>query len=138
MKEGDYTVINGYEYKISIWTDMSDIRNVRNIYRITTKDKDAVDDSFTFDKISNEYYREVDPQTLGPVLKYSISYSYMGHPVCCVGKAGNNITLGLGMQDKEIAATLGFKETDRGVYTKTVDVSEVAMQQDTPQEVYFN
>lgn len=132
MKEGYYTIIDGKEYRVSIWTDMSDKSNVRNRYYICTENLGDADDTFTFDDSSKEYVKEIDKSSLGEVLDYRIQYFYNGYPVCRIGIAGDEITIGLGMKDKTVADSLGFTLYDRDGYIKKVNISEVEIKQDKP------
>ena len=128
MKEGYYTNINGYEYRLEQRKGAdSTFETV-----IITGDKAAADDTFSFDKERNSYIKVIDTKSVGAVLRYSISYYYQGHMVGRLGERDNYITIFLDYKDKDLAVELGFTEHDRTEFIKTVDVSEIEMKQNGP------
>lgn len=152
MKDGYYTSINGFEYKIEQRQCPNGIVNEGPGYAypykpsavtkfetvISTDDAEAADDTFSFDDITKQYIKVIDPKTVGEVNRYSISYYYKGHPVGRLGGRDGRIDIYLDYKDKDKAIELGFKEFDRNGFIKNVDISEVEMKQDGPYKAGFN
>ena len=143
LKEGNYTTIGGYEYKIEQRQSLEishDGPGYVYPYRptethkfetvIITYDKEATDETFTFDEEKEHYVKVIDPKTITEVVNYGISYYYKGHKVDKLGGRDKFITLYLDYKDSELAMELGFKEHDRTEFIKTVDISEVEMKQE--------
>ena len=145
MKEGYYTIFNGFEYKIE-QRQCAEVLPEGPTYNypykpsvvskletvIITDNQEEADDTFSFDEISKQYIKVIDPKSVGDVSRYSISYYYHGHKVGKLGGPDNRIDIYLDYKDKDIAIELGFKEFDRTGFIKNVDISEVEMKQDGP------
>lgn len=143
MKEGYYTILNGFEYKIEQRPGAEFYLNgpaYSYPYKpsatpkfetvIITDDKAAADDTFSFDEVSGQYTKVIDPKSVGDVRRYSISYFYKGYKVGMLGRRDKSITIYLDYKEKNIALELGFTEHDRTEFIKTVDIAEVEMKQD--------
>ncbi len=145
MKDGYYTIYNGFEYKVEqrqsseVFKDgpgcvypysPSEFPKFETV--IITEDETAADDTFSFDETTKQYIKVIDPKSVGDVNRYSISYLYKGHKVGRLGGRDNFITIFFDKKDKDLALELGFAEHDRTEFIKTVDVSEVEMKQEGP------
>ena len=152
MKDGYYTIINGFEYKIEQRLNKDEALNNGPSYVfpyqpgaipkietvIVTEDKAASDDTFSYNEEAKCFVKVIEPNLIKEVFQYRISYLYKGYPVGKLGCRDNNITIFLGHNDKELATELGFAEHDRTEYVKVVDISEVEMKQEGPFNVVFN
>lgn len=152
MKDGYYTTINGFEYKIEQWLNKDEalkngpsyvfpyqpgaIPKIETI--ISTEDKAAADETFFYNKDTKSFIKVIEPNLIKEVFQYRISYLYKGYPVGKLGYRDNKITIFLGHNDKELATELGFAEHDRTEYIKVVDISEVEMKQEGPLNAGFN
>lgn len=130
MKEGYYTTLSGFEYKIE--QRQCNNESLRFETVIITDDSKTADDTFSFDETTNQYIKVIDPKSVGDVSHYSISYFYKGYKVGRLGGRDNFITIFFDNKDKDLALELGFTAHDRTEYIKTVDVSEVEMKQEGP------
>lgn len=152
MKDGYYTIINGFEYKIEQRLNRDEASNNGPSYVfpyqpgaipkietvISTEDKAAADDTFFYNEEANIFVKVIDPKLIKEVFRYRVSYLYKGYLVGKFGCRDNNITIFLGHNDKELATELGFAEHDRTEYIKVVDISEVEMKQEGPFHAGFN
>lgn len=129
MKEGYYTFFNGFEYKIE-QRKLSAVPKFETV--IITDNPEAADDTFSFDEMTKQYIKVIDPKTVKDVSRYSISYYYKGYKVGRRGGRDDFITIFLDHKDRDLALKLGFTEHDRTELIKTVDVSELKMKQDGP------
>ena len=146
MKDGYYTSVNGFEYRIEqrpcTNANLNEGPGYTYPYKssltpkyetvIITNNSEAIDDTFSFDEMTGQYIKAIDSGSIKDVKHYSILYYYKGHQVGRLGGRDNRIDIYLDYKDKAVAIELGFKEFDRTGFIKNVDISEVEMKQDGP------
>ena len=124
IKQGIYTIYNGFEYEVSIEI----IDGLKTIY-IFTDNVEYVDDKFSFD--GDFYERKIELQELDKVYEYEQTYLYRDENVSIVGKNNGQIIICVSIDKKSFAEENNFELSELGrgdrSYIKRVDKKEIVV-----------